>query len=186
MSDAPSIYANKDELARALDWAKPTLDAFLKDHPDAPVVTRGSNGVPWEFDVAAFMDFVARISASEEEALSAKRAELDKWRLPLGIEQKADSAKDVVSLLKANKLAREAGLLVPVSEMRQKALSVLAAFARFLDYLPAQLGRKHQLPDAVVRSLEQSIADQRELLIKEIQALFAEEPPDMLRNGTRD
>ncbi len=36
MTEPPAIRANKDELARALDWSKPRLDAFLKDHHDAP------------------------------------------------------------------------------------------------------------------------------------------------------
>lgn len=186
MSETTTAYANKDELARALDWSKPTLDSYLKDHPDAPIVRRGSNGVEWQFDVAEFMGFVARANVAEEAALAAKRAELDKWALPLGLDPKNGSARDVVSMLRANKLAKEAGLLIPVSEMRQKCLPVLAKVGRFLDNLPAMLGRKFQLPEAVVRAMEKMLAEQREQLVRDIQETFADAPPEVMRSGTHD
>lgn len=67
MANEGPLRLNKRELAKALDISEPTVDSLLDQ--GMPVVSRGSNGVAYEFDLEAVKAWrSARDDASRVEA----------------------------------------------------------------------------------------------------------------------
>jgi phage terminase Nu1 subunit (DNA packaging protein) len=74
------MIVNKDGLARFLRMSLPTLRDRLAADPEIPVVRRGSNGVPWEFDAHAVQEHFERRARERAEAEAQRRAQLDAIR----------------------------------------------------------------------------------------------------------
>lgn len=167
---------NKRELAALLECSLPTLAALIERYPDFPVVRRGSNGVEWQFDPEAVVAFLER-KREEEAAEEAKRHELlAQFRLPIDREPAPSagglSPQQELAAVRAMQLrqamAREARLLVPTTDVRMELAGALAALGRFLQNLPGQLARRHNLPEAVVRDMRASIAEQQEVFVRQL------------------
>lgn len=137
--------------------SEPTLRKMITDNPDFPVISRGKNGVAYEFDLIASIQFIKSLEAKKEEADRARAEEVRQFGLDLlGADAAADmeavgmTASERKALLEyefiAMKLGRERG------EFVRKA-SVDAAFAAVFQKLNAQ---RRKLVQRMTRRVELS------------------------------
>lgn len=176
---------NLEQMADALRVSLPTMRKLVKRYEDFPVVARGSNGVPWQFDPAAVVAFVRDQRAAEAAANAAKDELLAQISLPLEEavppEERALSASDRLknaqAMMKEDEVARQRGFLVLTSEMRQRLAPAWTELSQFLQSLPATLGRRHNLPDAVVRDMRAFISAQQRATHAKLQDLLGGPPP---------
>ena len=178
-----TLVCNKLELAERLKCSRPTLDALLRRYPDFPVEQRGATGSAWQFKL---VDVFAFLKAKKEEAVraGAERASLfEQFRLPLddlaSPEAEGLSPQQRAALALARQrehdLALAAGQVVLAHEVAASDRTAWRNLGRFLDGLPAQLARFHNLPDAVVRSMRAQIDEERRKFVRETTAdLLAE------------
>lgn len=175
------LLVNKRELARQiLNCSLPTLNDLIDRYPDFPVETRGSNGIEWQFDAHAVVEFLQGKREADQRD-SAARAELFRqFTLPIddvaGEEAKSLAPSQRLALARTriveNKLAREAGLLVPTSEVRQNLAPALTRLMRFVDGLPRAIGSRFNLPEEVVAAMRNQLDDQRRELVAELDRAF--------------
>lgn len=181
---APTI--NLEQMAEALRVSLPTMRKLLKRYPDFPVVARGSNGVPWQFDKAAGIAFIVARRAEEAAAGAARDEVLAQISLPLeevvAPEDRPVSASDRLkvaqAMLKEDDVARQRGFLVLKTEMRARLVDIWAPLNAALQAIPAKIGRRHNLPDSVVRDIRALISvEQRETHRRLVEILGAFAPP---------
>ena len=160
---------NQEEMAKALRISVPTLRALIRRYADFPIRQRGGRGVAWQLDPAEVMAFV-RAKRAEEAAVSAAKDELlAQISLPLEEavppEERALSAgdrlKNAQAMLKEDEVARQRGFLVMKTDMRVTLTEAWAQLGQGLQSIPAIVGRRHNLPDAVVRDIRSLIAAQQ-------------------------
>lgn len=178
------LLVNKSELARLLNVAVPTVGKLIDDYPDLPVIDRGTNGKAWVFDAHEVMRYLEGQRAADRHEAEARNKMWAQVSLPLDEVQATDGGvvlsatqreKLASARLKERKLAMEEGHLVNKSELRMALSSVVGGFGRFLDNLPGQIGRRHQLPEEVIRSIKTQIDEQRRSFVKEMQGLLETE-----------
>lgn len=185
--DAPprGPLANLDQMAEALRISLPTMRKLLRRYPELPIVSRGTNGQAWQFDPAAVIAFVREQRAAEAAANAAKDELLAQISLPLeeavppeerGLSA-SDRLKNAQAMLKEDEVARQRGFLVLTSEMRQRLAPAWAEMSQSLQALPATLGRRHNLPDAVVRDMRAMIAAKQREIHAKLQDLLGAPPP---------
>src|SRR5690348_9520844 len=122
------LIVNKRELARrVLECSLPTLNELIERYPDFPVERRGSNGVEWEVDADRVIEFLRSKREIEARASEERNTLFAQFKLPiddvapegageLSPSQRASLAR---ARLAERKLALEAGMLVPVTDVRQ-------------------------------------------------------------------
>lgn len=180
---------NLEQMAEALRISMPTMRKLLRRYPDFPVISRGDRGVPWRFDKAAAIAFVVAQRAEEAATAAAKDELLAQISLPLeeavAPEDRplsaSDRLKSAQAMLKEDEVARQRGFLVLTTEMRSRLVDIWSPLNAALQALPAQVGRRHNLPDAVVRDMRTLIStQQREMHRKltELLGAFAPAPED--------
>lgn len=190
-----SELVNKRELAKILKCSLPTVGALVDRYADFPVERRGSNGVEWQFDPEAVTTFLQQ-KREEETAAAAEahqqRAELlDQFRLPIDDIAPSDDAgltpQQRLASARArqieDRMAREAGLLVPTTEVRARLSAALAQLNQFLAALPGSIGRRYNLPDPVVRDMRRTIEQQQRQFLQELGVLA---PPDTAPDDVED
>lgn len=182
LEEQPRLFVNKRELAKLLRCSIPTLDKLIDDNADFPVEHRGSNGVEWQFDADTVCQFIQAKRTAEAQQYKERSELFGQISLPIEDAPAGGGAltpTQRMNLARARmaerKLAMESGLLVSTAEMRQVLMISIAKFGRFLDTLPAQLGRRHGLPEEVVRAARQYIDEQRRLFVKEMQEALRED-----------
>lgn len=188
------VTVNLEEMASTLRVSLPTLRALIKRHDDFPVVAEGRNGVPWQLDPEAVIAFVQR-KRDEDAARKAERDDLlAQFSLPvddmLPAEERGVSAgerlKIAQAMLKEDEVAKQRGFLVLTSDMRMRLTDAWTPLNQFLQALPSQLGRRHNLPDAVVRDMRRMIETQQRELHRRLRDLLAPEaapPPEDTENA---
>lgn len=160
------LTCNLDEMAGRLGVSLPTMRKLVKRYPDFPVVEQGRNGVPWVFDPHAVTGFIAAKRAEEAETKAKRDELLAQVSLPLEEavppDQRPTSAADRLKLAQAmraeDELSKQRGFLVPKIEMRQRLEACWAPMMQALLTLPGRMGRKYNLPDAVVRDMRLTVA----------------------------
>lgn len=132
------MIVNKDGLARFLRMSLPTLRDRLAADPEIPVVRRGSNGVPWEFDAHAVQAHFERRARERAEAEAQRRVQLDAMRRGLGqreapnaptlpiIAAAAPREAEETALALAEQFGRAHGLGAPVVSALRAELAALA------------------------------------------------------------
>ena len=180
---------NLEEMAGMLRVSLPTLRALIKRHADFPVVEEGRNGVPWHLDPEAVIAFVKQ----KREAEAAEKAERDEllaqFRLPvddvLPAEDRGITPAERLKLAQAmrveDEVAKQRGFLVLTSDMRTRLTDAWTPLNQFLQALPGQIGRRHNLPDAVIRDMRRAIETQQRELHRKLRDLLAPEavaPPE--------
>ena len=180
------MLVNKRELARHLGVSLPTIGALIDRYPDFPIVERGTNGVEWQFDLAAVATFVKATRDAEAASKAARDEQLAQLILPLDLqpqppEQPALSFKDQLAAAdlraKLRKEAIEAGDLVRAAEIEDAYTTLMAAWRSRLREFVRQIGREQAWPDEVVRQYEARLADLQENLVDQAPALLATVQP---------
>ncbi|MBW6399993.1 hypothetical protein KPL78_19185 [Roseomonas sp. HJA6] len=183
------VTVNLEEMAEKLRISLPTLRKMMRRYEDFPVVAEGSNGVPWQLDPEAVIAFVQAKRDDEAAARDARDDLLSQVSLPLEeLHTEADRVATPAERLKLaqamrveDEVAKQRGFLVLTSDMRMRLTDAWTPLSQFLTALPGQLGRRHNLPDAVVRDMRRAIeAQQRELhrKLKDLLAAGADPPPE--------
>ena len=166
---------------------EPTLRKLIADHDDFPLLSRGTNGRAYEFNLADAFQFVRGLQQREEDAARAKREAVNQLTLGLlGDDSLADetvsrglSPAEQAAAYQAEimriKLAREKGELVKADEM-EAALGELAVWMRdALTSLSSKCSRRltfsrDQLAviDAVAEAQLIALADRMERVIDNV------------------
>jgi phage terminase Nu1 subunit (DNA packaging protein) len=183
------VTVNLEEMADKLRISLPTLRKMMRKYPDFPVEAEGSNGVPWHLDPQAVIAFV-QAKRDEEAAARDQRDDL-LAQVSLPIEElrpedertlsAAERLKVAQAMRVEDEVAKQRGFLVLTSDMRMRLTDAWTPLSQFLAGLPAQLGRRHNLPDAVVRDMRRAIEAQQRELHRKLRALLsddAEPPPE--------
>jgi phage terminase Nu1 subunit (DNA packaging protein) len=189
------VTVNLEEMADKLRTSLPTLRRMMRRYQDFPVVAEGSNGVPWQLDPEAVITFV-QTKRDEETAARDQRDDL-LAQVSLPIEELQPEGERTLTPAERLKLgqamrveddvAKQRGFLVLTSDMRMRLTDAWTPLSQFLASLPVQLGRRHNLPDAVVRDMRRAIeAQQRELhrKLKDLLSDDAAPPPEEEEHGT--
>jgi phage terminase Nu1 subunit (DNA packaging protein) len=173
-SDPPAgpTLVNLGEMARLLQRSLPTMRELPIRYPDMPVVQRGGAGTQWQFDPAAVLAFMAAQTEREEAEERARAERLAALAQPtlldgdirgqseLGLSSK-DYGQEIRNARELDKLRTERGFLIDKSQMRFLLENSWRVLANSLSALPAQMGRKHNLPEAVVRDMRKYLQEQQ-------------------------
>ena len=156
MSTLESVaIVNMEELAELVGKSGPTLRTLIRAHDGFPVVSRGKNGVAYEFDAHAVAAWLADRQRAAEEAETQRRAELRQLRLelfgPVAVEDDAtanltphERKAEADAQRSLHVLGVAMGRYVPVADMR-----------RSLDAMVARLRQSLlQMPDRIVREFD--------------------------------
>jgi phage terminase Nu1 subunit (DNA packaging protein) len=179
------VEVNLEEMARKLGVSRPTMRELIKRYPEFPVLREGTNGVPWQFDPEAVIAFV-QARRAEEEAGKAERSELlAQISLPESLLTPAEDLqltpterlKNAQAMIKEDELRKQRQFLVSTADMRQRLSFAWTPLNQALQALPGTLGRRHNLPDAVVRDMRRYIeAQQREIHRRLVELLSPDIP----------
>lgn len=173
--DALPLVCNKRELAEKLSLSVPTIDALLSRHGDEfPVRQRGSNGIPWEFDLPDVIAFLRHKDEDETRAIAERRQAFEQFRLPLDdlaspeAEGLSPQQRNALSLarMREHELALAVGQVVRASEVEDSYRTLFRTLGRAFDTLPGQLARKFGLPDAVARAVREWLDEQRRQIVR--------------------
>ena len=183
MSETVAATCNKTELADLLGVSVPTLDAWIKKKPGFPIVTRGNNGVPWEFNPAAVTAFIADQRAAAAAAGAQRDETLEQFKLPVVTDQeKGVSPADLVKLAQLRKLEREeqiaTGFLVPAAQVRALMFDTLAQLRRTMNTAITQALADHNVPESTVRSVMARVEDAQRVCVQTLQAGLQDGSPD--------
>lgn len=163
--DTPTLV-NQNELAELLDVSLPTLRALIRDS-NFPVVSRGSNGIAYEFDAAS----VARWKSDNADRLEAERVaradELAEMKLDLfggmtvdparaGMSPR-DQAAAIAAEIAATNLARSRRELVPATEVAECLGRAFGILRREMMDIAALVSQRHGLDRIVRASLDAAI-----------------------------
>ncbi|MBR0649525.1 hypothetical protein GXW78_07630 [Roseomonas terrae] len=170
------VTVNLEEMADKLRISLPTMRRMVRKYRDFPVVAEGGNGIAWQLDPEAVIDFVQRMR-DEETASRAERDELlAQISLPiddmLPPEQHVLSSSDRLKLaqarLKEIELQKQASQLVNKSEIRGPLSEAFTVLVQFFLGQPAQQGRRYNLPEAVVRDMRRDNEAQLRILHRKL------------------
>jgi phage terminase Nu1 subunit (DNA packaging protein) len=165
---------NKAELADLIRCSLPTLGKLIKKYPDLPVERRGRNGEQWQFDPDAVIAFLEAKRNEAAEQASARADLLDQFRLPIDDQAPAEdrslSPTQQLAAVKTRMLlakeAREAGMLVPVSDVRMALTSAVSGLAQAHDGFTNRIGRRHNLPRAVMDEIAKDLSETRTAFVR--------------------
>lgn len=148
---APSVpavrRANKAEVAQWFEVSLPTVDAWIRK--GAPVVQRGSQGVPWVLDLKAIAEWRFR---GEPPADDLPPHDRRAWY---------QSENERV------KLERELGQLVPASDAHREMAELVKVVTAGLDGLPDILERDAGIPPEAVTRVQELADAIREQLYRQ-------------------
>jgi len=181
------VIVGKLELASLLRTTHATLDRWIVKFGDSfPVIERGRNGKPWQFDAEAVMAFL-HARREEEDAKRAERDEqLAQLMLPLpGEDQQQGGGASIDDRLKAARLssimmenARKAAELVPAAKVREGMEMAIATMGRTIDDELRLSCAEHGIPLPVRELLERRFAEARRRAVAEVRAALSEPEPE--------
>lgn len=156
---------NKAELAKIVGVSLPTMSSIIARYPDMPIERQGRSGEAWQFDADSVVDFLRTKRAEEAEEVASRTDLLSELRLPFDEEPSPEAAgltpaqqlAAVKTRMLLAKEAREAGHLVPVTDVRMALNSAVSGLSQSLDAFPARIGRRHNLPAAVVDEIAKDL-----------------------------
>ena len=173
VSDAAAV--NKKELALRLKVSLPTLSRWIDRNPDFPVLSRGTNGASWSFDLAAVFAFLRQLRDAEKAKAAARDEELAQLALPFDLP--TDPAvgltiKDQLQALELRRRQREMaekeGLLVSRAAMQQALHDAMVKQSAVLHAALARECAELNLPDDVARRLDAAIAEAQRAWVAEM------------------
>lgn len=136
--------------------SEPTLRKMIAEHSEFPVVSRGKNGVAYEFDLVEAANFVRLIRENEELAARARSEEIRQLGLELLGEQAAMDQQRVglspterkvliEEELLAIKLAKERGELVWKASVESAVGGVLSLLNQRMRSFSARLAKRMEI-----------------------------------------
>ncbi|MBS7810525.1 hypothetical protein [Roseococcus pinisoli] len=145
-------------MAKLLGVSLPTMSSIIAKYPDMPIERQGRSGESWQFDADAVIEFLRDTRAQEAEEAASRTDLLSELRLPFDEDPSLEAAgltpaqqlAAVKTRMLLAKEAREAGHLVPVTDVRMALNAAVASLSQSLDGFPARIGRNHNLPAPVV------------------------------------
>ena len=182
-SVAAPLVVNKRELSRLLRTSVVSLGNWIEKWSDFPVVERGTNGREWRFDPPAVVEFLRakkeQERRQERELGESRDAALSQMTLPLsllGDDQRppapGTSLKDQKAALELRvaqrKEAEALGRLVACDEVRDAITIAFATMSRVLSASIRSIGHDHNLPPAILRSLQTRITSAQRDAIRAI------------------
>ncbi|WBV42742.1 hypothetical protein [Pseudoroseomonas cervicalis] len=181
---------NLQEMARLLDVSLPTMRDLTVRYPDMPIRQRGGAGTPWQFEAEEVRLFITAKREEEVEAERARSAELAQLSLlDAGLREPSErelSSKELGQEIKnareLDKLKLERSILLDKSQIRFLLDRSWRELTQALGAMPVQMGRRHNLPDAVVRDMRRFVQDQQTVLRDRLVALLSPE----LRDGDQE
>ena len=172
---------NLDEMAALLKCSLPTMRKLAKLE-SFPVIARGSHGVPWQLDPEAVTAFLQARREAEAAAGAARDEALAQLSLPESILSGDEATASAAERLKTAQAiraeilnAREAGFLVSTTDMRARLASAWPPLMQSILAMPQQLGRRHNLPDAVVRDARRYLEEQLRETVRLLQDLLPDD-----------
>jgi phage terminase Nu1 subunit (DNA packaging protein) len=191
--DSAKLIGSLGELA-AMDGmpSEPTIRKMIDADPEFPVLSRGTHGRAWEFNLAEAWRYVRAVQEREEEEARARRHEINQLTLSLlgddalGVAPAAlmlspseQSAALQAELLRI-KLAKERGELVRADEMDAALSEIMVWLAEAMNAMAAKCAKRltfsrEQLGviDAVTGQTQIELADRMER-VKQRAALQSE------------
>lgn len=156
MSGETIDRVNLQELADLIGVSTNTLATRIRQCPDFPVLSRGSNGVAYEFDPIAAVGWWKADQARDEEAAAARRRGLNKLQEDMFGRQADEppAAKGptpqerktlIEAQLAADKLRRLRGELVERAPLESALASAMVELRTKLLNLPAEFSRREGL-----------------------------------------
>lgn len=165
MTDGPKIISLSELVALPGMPSEPTVRKMIEKNADFPIISRGKNGVPFEFDMQLAVEFILGLRQKEEEQARARSEELRQFGLELlgpdgaavqsapGLtptERKALMEEELLAI----KLAERRGELVKKSSVEEAIAAALVAFADKGKSFSARLSRRHDLPREVLTTID--------------------------------
>lgn len=186
-----TLLVNKAELADILGVSMPSLNDWLRKDPNFPVVSRGSNGVEWQFEPGAVIEYRAQVAEAEAAEARKRQEAMEQFRLPLladassgGAAPGALTPQQELAMSRKRQLdiemAKAARFLVLASEVRQDLNPTLVEAGHYLQSVPERLGRKFGWPPDVVLELRQAMDECQREMVRKLRAWLepAEQTPD--------
>jgi hypothetical protein len=78
-------------------------------------------------------------------------------------------------MIKEDELRKQRSFLIQKSDMRQRLTTAWVVLGQALNAMPSNIGRRHNLPDAVVRDMRRYIQDQQRALHARLTDLLPQE-----------
>lgn len=134
----------KVQLAKLLEISLPTLDRWIGDYPDFPILVRGKNGRPWQFESRTVTSFLAK---RDRELKTAGQ------NIPAGLRP-----QDRLALARADNLqrrmSRESLRLVEAASVRQALNASLPLMRRDLGAAIRRILGDCGIPTPTIRAAE--------------------------------
>lgn len=155
--------------------SEPKLRKMINDHPDFPIISRGKNGVSYEFDLAEASAFVRGIREKEEQVARARSEEVRQFGLQL-LGEDAAATQESIGLspserkalleeeLIAIKVAERRGDLIRKTSVEEALGTLLIWFQTRGKTFTSRLAKRHDVPRDLMVAIDALIEqDQREL-----------------------
>ena len=155
--------------------SEPTLRKLIKDNPDFPVVSQGTNGVAYEIDIELAVRWIQGRQEAERDAARANAAKVKQFALELlgsdAAAQESDvglSASERTALLQeeliAIKVAERRGQLIRKESVAEGIGALLVMHRERGRSFAARLAKRIDLPREVMVAIDALMeADQKEL-----------------------
>ena len=176
------MIVNKQELSKILRCSLPTLDRLIERYRIGfPVVTPGSAGREWQFEVEDVLAFLKARKAADEAAGEGRDDLVGQYTLPATDDPDLAgmSPANLFKLAQLRKLEREqqkeAAFLVQVDKVRPLLIGALAKFHRDMVAGIRRIMLDQNIPEAAISGVEASIADAQRRLEKDLGSLLIQQ-----------
>lgn len=163
-ADPAPKTANLEEMVSLAGVSMKTFRTYLRKWPDFPVLSRGTNGVAWSFDVAAALAFLDR-----------RKAERDAEKPSAAAMSPSNRLKLAQALMREDELEKARANLVSVDDMAGKLSEILPGLAQMVTGLPRKWGDRHNLPPAVVADMTRDAENSLRAFVRSLQTALRRE-----------
>ncbi len=163
-----SRVVNMTELSEVVGLSPNTLSAIFRKHDDAPIIQRGSNGVPYEIDLDAFSTWLQANRERVDQAEDERREQLSMWAKEFAGAEEGEAAgmkpaerRALAEAVRAEDYVRQKrGQLVDRAALEADLQMAIIELRTQLLQMPVQLAKRYDLSREARLELERMIADQ--------------------------
>jgi predicted DNA-binding transcriptional regulator AlpA len=156
--DAVERRVNLSELAYVVGLSDTTLQRLIRDNPDFPCNERGSNGVPYQFEVDAVAAWLKARKDRDDDHARRRKEQLAQYRLELFGENDpnaeladlspADRRAEIAARFDEDRLRRARGELIDRDGLVASLGQAIVAVRSDLERLPEHFAREVNLSRA--------------------------------------